>query len=64
MCENQAIKINQAFFKDNLRQHCLIPSQSAKTYDSPAVKSIFALLLEEVTRPEQAHSEGRNALKK
>lgn len=39
-------------------------SQSAKTYDSRAVKSIFALLLEEVTRPEQAYSEGRNALKK
>ena len=39
-------------------------SQSAKTYDSPAVKSIFALLLEEVTRPEQAYPEGRNALKK
>lgn len=47
-----------------LSQHCLIPSQSAKTYDSLAVKSIFALLLEEVTRPKQAHSEGRNALKK
>ena len=40
------------------------PSQSAKTYDSPAVKSIFALLLEEVTRPKQAYPEGRNALKK
>jgi len=40
------------------------PSQSAKTYDSPAVKSIFALLLEEVTRPEQAYPKGRNTLKK
>ena len=46
------------------RQYRLIPSQSAKTYDSQAVKSIFALLLEEVTRPDQAYPEGRNALKK
>ena len=28
------------------------------------VESIFALLLEEVTRPKQAYPEGRNALKK
>lgn len=51
-----------------MRQHCRIGSAvgttAAKTSDSLAVKSIFALLLEEVTRPEQAHSEGRNALKK
>ena len=31
---------------DNLRQHCLIPSESAKTYDSPAVKSIFVTFAE------------------
>ena len=58
------VNFKRAFFRNNLRQYCLILSQSAKTYDSPAVKSIFALLLEEVTRPEQAHSKGRNALKK
>jgi len=39
-----------------------VGTTAAKTSDSPAVVSIFALLLEEVTRPKQAYPEGRNDL--
>jgi len=53
MCENQAAKIKRAFFSDNLRQYCLIPSESAMILliESCAdVKSIFALLSQKVTK--------------
>lgn len=52
--------ISLSEFVPFLRHHCHTPSESAKTYDSPAVRSIFALLLEEVTRPKQAYSEREN----
>lgn len=38
-----------SLFRNNPRQHCLIPSKSAITSEIPAVKNIFVLLSPKAT---------------